>query len=228
VIALTITCALVCAVLVVAEWRGFAFLRIAAKLVASMAFVAAGVLAFELGRHGETDIDADRVQLGHAIVTGLVVGAIGDACLLAGGTRWFLAGLMTFLLGHLAYVAGIGMIEPAARWAGDAGWLAAVPVAIALAVLVLAWPRLGSQRLPVIAYVVTITVMVIAAIAAARGAALPDPNRWRLVAGASLFFVSDLAVARDRFGTRCFANKLWGLPTYYAGQLLIAWSIADL
>jgi len=46
-----------------------------------------------------------------------------------------------------------------------------------------------------------------------------------LLAGAALFFVSDLAVARDRFVAPGFANRLWGLPAYYAGQLLIAWSI---
>ena len=47
-----------------------------------------------------------------------------------------------------------------------------------------------------------------------------------LAAGACLFFASDLAVARDRFVARDFTNKLWGLPAYYIGQLLIAWAIA--
>jgi uncharacterized membrane protein YhhN len=159
-------------------------------------------------------------------VTGLVLGAIGDACLLAAGKRWFLAGLVAFLLGHLAYVAGIAMIEPAARWPGDAGWLVALPVAAAGVVLAQLWPRLGSMRLPVIGYVVTITGMVIAAIAATRGHALPEPNRCRLIAGACAFFGSDVAVARDRFVGHRFSNKLWGLPAYYGGQLLFAWSIA--
>jgi uncharacterized membrane protein YhhN len=67
--------------------------------------------------------------------------------------------------------------------------------------------------------------MVVGAIAAYRAGALPDPQRTRLLAGAALFFVSDLAVARDRFVAHGFANRLWGLPAYYAGQLLIAWSI---
>lgn len=222
-IGLTIGCALACAALVVAERRGLARLRIIAKLVASAAFVAVGALAFA-SAHGSTD--PGRVQLGHAIVTGLVLGAIGDACLLAAGKRWFLAGLVAFLLGHLAYVAGIAWIEPAERWYADAGWLAALPAAAGIAALARLWPRLGSLRIPVIAYVATISVMVIAAVAAARGEALPDPGRCRLVAGACAFFGSDLAVARDRFVRPGFANKLWGLPAYYAGQLLFAWSIA--
>ncbi len=40
-----------------------------------------------------------------------------------------------------------------------------------------------------------------------------------------MFTVSDIAVVRDRFVTTGFVNRLWGLPLYYAAQLLIAWSI---
>jgi uncharacterized membrane protein YhhN len=225
VIALTVSCAIACAVLVVAEWRGLARERIAAKLVASAAFVGLGLRALQLADPGE---GAGRAQLGHAIVTGLVLGAIGDACLLGAARRWFVAGLVAFLCGHLAYVAGIAMIEPAARWGGDAGWLAAAPIGVGGAALALLWPRLGSLRPAVVVYVAAISAMVVAAIAAARGAALPEPNRCRLVLGATLFFVSDLAVARDRFVAHRFANKLWGLPAYYAGQLLLAWSIVGL
>jgi hypothetical protein len=36
------------------------------------------------------------------------------------------------------------------------------------------------------------------------------------------FYLSDLAVARDRFVARAFVNRLWGLPLYYAAQILFA------
>jgi uncharacterized membrane protein YhhN len=222
-IALTIACAVLCAALVGFEAHGSRAGRIAAKVAASLAFVAVGALALEVGRHG--DGRADHVPYAHAIFAGLVLGAIGDACLLGTGKRWFLGGLVAFLLGHLCYVAGIAMVEPAARWPADAGWLAALPIGAAALVLASLWPRLGAMRLPVIGYVLTITVMVVAAIAAARGKALPEPSRCRLIVGACVFFASDVAVARDRFVARRFTNKLWGLPAYYAGQLLFAWSI---
>jgi hypothetical protein len=41
-------------------------------------------------------------------------------------------------------------------------------------------------------------------------------------AGALLFYLSDLAVARDRFVRPGLANRLVGLPLYYAGQVLLA------
>ncbi|NNF09333.1 MAG: lysoplasmalogenase, partial [Acidimicrobiia bacterium] len=43
-------------------------------------------------------------------------------------------------------------------------------------------------------------------------------------AGASLFIASDIAVARNTFVAPGYANKLWGLPLYYGGQLLLAWA----
>jgi len=64
-------------------------------------------------------------------------------------------------------------------------------------------------------------------IAAAHSAALPAANRCRLVLGASAFFVSDLAVARERFIAHSVTNKRWGPPACYAGQLLLAWSIVE-
>ena len=67
------------------------------------------------------------------------------------------------------------------------------------------------------AYVAVISAMVASAtgaFGAAGGAAL--------LAGALGFFASDLAVARQRFVAKSFTNKLWGLPLYYASQLLLA------
>jgi len=48
---------------------------------------------------------------------------------------------------------------------------------------------------------------------------------WMIPVGALMFTASDIAVVRDRFVAPGFANRLWGLPLYYAAQLIIAWSI---
>jgi len=95
------------------------------------------------------------------------------------------------------------------------------PIAVAAYMLRVLWPKLGSLRVPVSVYVGAIVAMVIGAIA------IRDvvPKGTPLAIGAALFFASDLAVARDRFLARDFTNKLWGLPAYYAGQLLIAWAV---
>lgn len=70
-------------------------------------------------------------------------------------------------------------------------------------------------------------LLVLAAIALATASAPPmSPRGVALVlVGALLFFVSDIAVAKARFVERRFIDRLWGLPSYYAGQLCIAWSL---
>jgi len=49
-----------------------------------------------------------------------------------------------------------------------------------------------------------------------------EGERVLLLTGALMFLVSDLAVARDRFVAQGFINRLWGLPLYYAAQLVLA------
>lgn len=213
-LAATYACAIACAVLVAAEYLGARALRALAKLAASGAFL----------------VVAARTSGGHAfaawMLAGLALGAAGDLFLLGRGRQMFLAGLVAFLLGHLAYVAGLAHLLPPRQWPAAAGAYAALPIAGGLAALAWLWPRLGAMRLPVIVYIGAIAAMVAGAIAVYRAGALLDPQRTRLLAGAALFFASDLAVARERFVARGFVNRLWGLPAYYAGQLLIAWSIA--
>jgi uncharacterized membrane protein YhhN len=46
-----------------------------------------------------------------------------------------------------------------------------------------------------------------------------------LAAGVALVAGSDAAVARHRFVKETFLNKLWGLPAYYLGMVLIALSL---
>ena len=220
-LALTLVSATSCGLLVLAEYRGHARLRVTAKLVASLAFVLLGLDALAIER-------SPYAEFAVAILAGLVLGAVGDAALLGHGKRWFLAGLVAFLCGHIAYVVAVSFVRPPSAWLADAGPVAALPVIVGGAALVHLWPRLGSMKVPVILYVITIATMVIAAIAVARGTAITEPHRYLFLAGAVLFFVSDLAVARDRFVARTFANKAWGLPAYYAGQLLIAWSLVGL
>jgi len=46
--------------------------------------------------------------------------------------------------------------------------------------------------------------------------------------GATCFYFSDLSVARDRFVQKGYINRLIGLPLYYLGQFLLAFSLGAL
>ena len=217
-IAATILCALAVVVLVYAEHADNNRLRFVAKPIASAAFIAVGLVAACGGGSYAT-----------WICIGLVLGAIGDVALLF--ERGFGAGLVAFLAGHVAYCVAFGQLVPPRAWLGEVGVYAVAPAIIAMIALAWMWKHLGKMRGAVVAYVAVIVTMVIAALAAARisgSRALPSRTAWLIGAGACVFFASDLAVARDKFVTRSFVNRAWGLPAYYAAQLMLAWSIVSL
>lgn len=235
-IALTIVCVAACAALVLAEWRKLASLRIAAKLIASLAFLGVGVLAatgqtrelaapqanlMALVAHA---LDLHAPAFTHWMLVGLALGVVGDIALLGKSQRAFLAGLGAFLLGHLAYVVGTAQLVPPGQWPEAAELAMLLPLVTAAIALYKLWPNLGSMKLPVIGYVLAIVAMVIGALAVVR--CDPGPAANRLAIGAILFFASDLSVARDKFIGASFSNRAWGLPAYYGGQLMIAWSLA--
>ncbi len=177
-----------------ADATGRSGARAALKILASCGFVALGALSAH-----------DR--FGFLILIGLCLSAVGDALLLSAAERAFLAGVGAFLLAHLAYV---GAFAPLARISPAA---AAILAAVAAAVMTWLWRRLGPMRIPVLVYTAVISVMLLLGVGTARPLVL-----W----GALLFYLSDLTVARDRFVQPGLANRLVGLPMYYAGQVLLA------
>jgi uncharacterized membrane protein YhhN len=159
--------------------------------------------------------------VGQIMLVGFALGWLGDVLLIPHDKRAFLAGLVAFLLGHVAFVAAFVVrgLDPALT----GGVL--LPLAlVAAVVLKWLWPSLGRMRGPVVAYVAVICAMVATAVGTALGvsASVGRPPSGLLLVGALLFFVSDLAVARNRFVLPGFVNRAWGLPAYYGGQLLLA------
>lgn len=211
-IVLTIACVFFLAGLLVAEYRKSLPLVFATKPTASACFVLVPL----------TGAAVIAGPFWGWVVAGLVLGLVGDVFLMIPGRRTFLAGLVAFLLGHGAYVVACLLLVGAGAWLHP--W-SLLPLLAAVAAGRYLWPHLGKMRGPVLAYVVVITLMVVAAIAVLRVGTLPDTaHRWTLLLGAVLFFASDIAVARNRFVSAGFVNRAWGLPAYYAGQLLFAWS----
>lgn len=177
--------------------------RFLAKPLASSGFLLTAVAAGAL--------DA---PFGRWMLAGLVLSAMGDVVLLGNQEGAFLAGLGSFLVAHVAFGAAFTV-----RGVAGAGFLALVPLT-AFAWLVLRWlsPHLSDRlRAPVVAYAVAISLMGVLAIATAVAA-----WDWRIPVGALMFIASDVAVARDNFVSAGFSNRLWGLPLYYGGQLLLA------
>ncbi len=176
-----------------------------AKPTASAIFVALGLMRADFGSAFDM-----------WMVTGLILGMAGDVLLIEQKTfRW---GLLTFLAGHAAYIVAFDRAQSWSSWS----LLVLVPLVIAaVAVTRWLWPHASSMRGAVLAYIVVISLMAWGGIALSLSGALPIS----VGIGASLFFLSDLAVARHRFVKAAFLNRAIGLPAYYAGQMLLALAI---
>ena len=188
--------------------------RRVAKLLASAGFVSVAL------------IGGAGWSYGRWIAAGLALGALGDAALLGRKRRAFVAGMILFALDHLCVMRAAALVVAPREW--PLMWGIA-PLAIGAAVVAGLWRNLGLLRVPVAIYAAIIAVMLTAAGAPLLAGAPPwfgDRRAALLACGALCFFASDLAVARQRFAHESFWNKAWGLPLYYAGQLLIAWSAA--
>ena len=194
------------AVLLIGEYQDKPALRAAGKPFASLGFLVAAI-----------GFGAFESQYGKIVFAGLVLGALGDVFLLGRGRQFFIAGLVSFLLGHVAYVVAFALLGPSI--------VASAATAVVMAVLMFfvgrwVFPHAPEMRIPIGIYMLVIALMCVAAVGAwSTGAP------WMIPVGALLFTASDIAVVRDRFVSKGFINRAWGLPLYYAAQLLIAWSI---
>jgi uncharacterized membrane protein YhhN len=178
------------------------------KPIAALGFIGAALAA-----------GAPESEYGTWILTGLTLSFAGDILLIPRDSKKiFLAGLVAFLFGHLAYAIAfvqLGLDLPAL--------LISSLVLVPAAGVTMRWllPHVeGPMKIAVAAYTFVITAMVLFAASAfaLTGAA-------SILAGAILFYVSDLAVARQQFVARTITNRLWGLPLYFSAQLVLAASI---
>ena len=150
-------------------------------------------------------------------VAAFVLSMAGDVFLMLperplGPVDTFVAGLASFLLGHVAFIAGL--------WARDVDALRlAVGVVLVLALMLTLGRRIvGGVRagpdpslvVPVTAYMVVISAMVASAIG--TGVALA-------IAGSLLFYCSDALIAWNRFIEAHRLGPLAIIVTYHAAQV---------
>lgn len=154
------------------------------------------------------------------LIAALVLSLIGDVFLMlperepdAGGPDLFVAGLVAFLLAHIAYI--VAFVVDGVRWE----W-ALVGVAVMLLHLSTLGRRVAvatravepAMTAPVLAYMSVISVMVIVAFGTG--------DLWAMV-GAALFAGSDTLIAWDRFVRSQKWIPLAIVVSYHVAQVLL-------
>jgi uncharacterized membrane protein YhhN len=149
------------------------------------------------------------------LLTTLFFSWAGDILLL--WDRYFLAGLGSFLLAHLAYISFFLKV----RYTNYPLPLCKYPLiflteAVVLAFLFFMFPYLGNLAVPVIIYAITISFTLLCAMHAFRFK--HQPMGWYCIAGGILFICSDAMIAIARFYHPFPASGIFIMLTYGLAQ----------
>jgi uncharacterized membrane protein YhhN len=196
------------------EYRGQRNAHLASKTLLSILFVFTAV------------IQPDPLKIYfYPILTGLIFCLAGDVLLALPQKKMFFYGLVAFLLGHICYCLAFFQSADLNLWTGI-GALGSLTIST----VIYLWlkPSLGDLHLPVFIYILVITTMVIGACTVFGDDRLRISGVVLVFVGAWSFYFSDVFVARQRFLEPGFLNALVGLPLYYFGQFLLAFSVGFL
>ncbi|OJX28368.1 MAG: hypothetical protein BGO74_15985 [Burkholderiales bacterium 68-12] len=179
-----------------------------AVMAIALVFVATCARSASAGGHFDTK---SWWLLGAALAGSLA----GDAFLMVEG--FFIPGLVSFLLAHVAYVVLFGQ---GVRWFARPLALAAT-LAVGSAMYAFLWQGglPAELRIPVAVYVTVIALM--AAQALGRAGALGDRAARQVALGACLFMLSDSLLATNRFVQPLPLAQVGVLATYFAAQAFI-------
>jgi uncharacterized membrane protein YhhN len=159
-----------------------------------------------------------------AFTIGAGFSLLGDIWLMFSAS-YFLAGLASFLLAHIGYIAGFSAdgIPSSPLY-----WLAVILVLAAAYIFARRMLRGGSLRnaslklrLAVGTYTAVVTGMFLSALGTAFKPAWPMQAALPVVVGGALFYFSDALLAYDRFTRPVRHARLIVRITYHSGQLLL-------
>lgn len=155
----------------------------------------------------------------YAIIAGLVFSVAGDVFLMLPADR-FVAGLVSFLIAHLLYIAAFTY----GRSLRFPIWSLALFALYGVFIYSILYAYLGDMKIPVFVYVAVILVM-----------GWRAWERWTNIRmktalfaffGAMLFIISDSVLALNKFREHFEAARALTLITYFSAQWLIALSIS--
>lgn len=149
-----------------------------------------------------------------AILTGMIFSTIGDVFLI-NDKKFFVHGLISFLLGHLCYIAAF---YSSPNFPSVIFYL--IYVAFFLTIL---WKKLDKLKVPVIVYAVTLALM--SWFALSRYFEFNDSKTLFAFLGSISFVASDSLLAYNKFKKSFPLAHLLILSTYFLAQWLIALSV---
>jgi uncharacterized membrane protein YhhN len=147
------------------------------------------------------------------LLIGVVLCGVGDVILDIDRVRLFVPGLAAFLLGHSAF---IGLFWLRRKMPGRRAWGVVPVLAVAAAMAVVLIPRLDRMMVPVLAYLLVITVMTTLAVF--------SELRGLVAVGAGVFMLSDALLALAKFVFDGQPSPAITISVYFVGFGLLGFA----
>jgi uncharacterized membrane protein YhhN len=156
---------------------------------------------------------------------GVLFSLAGDVFLLFASTRWFLLGLVAFLLAQVAYIIGLNIPlgEPSSLWAFGIGIVLAMTTGRILRRVLAGVREKGQPRLvpPIVIYGTVITLMVLSAILTIYRVDWKTSAAGLVSLGAILFYSSDMILAWNKSVKPIKNGRLMNMIAYHLGQIAL-------
>jgi uncharacterized membrane protein YhhN len=139
--------------------------------------------------------------------------------------RWFIPGLIAFLLAHVAYITALNMPLPTVSpiWSMGLAVILALSAARLLRRIIAGVRQKGLRRLvfPVEVYGTVITLMLLSALLTLYNASWKSSASGLVALGAILFYFSDTLLAWNKFVNPIKHGRLANMILYHLGQFAL-------
>ncbi|MFV8370681.1 lysoplasmalogenase [Flavobacterium sp. LB2R40] len=164
------------------------------------------------------------------LLMALMLSWIGDIILMFAdkGELYFILGLIAFLFSHIFYIVLFSkQLKIYLKKSKIIFWIGVTTIVFYLIVMmVLLLPTLGTLKIPVFVYALTISIMLLFALKGFLNWQKPA-NKY-ILSGATLFVASDSIMAFDRFYIPLQYSSFLIMATYLLAQYLIVIGILKL
>jgi uncharacterized membrane protein YhhN len=155
---------------------------------------------------------------------GILLSLTGDVLLMISLDRLFMAGLVAFLLAHLAYLVGFNIpIPEVSAW----GFFLAIIIGlggmrvIRRIVAPLATSGQARMRMPIMIYGTVISLMLLSAMIKLTDITWSTSGAVLVSVGAFLFYVSDIILAWHKFVAPIQNGRIYNIGAYHLGQIML-------
>ena len=155
---------------------------------------------------------------------GILLSLAGDVLLMIALDRLFLAGLIAFLLAHVAYVIGFNTPFPAlSTWGFILAFMIGISGVRVIRRIVDSLHSKGQAglRIPILLYALVISLMLLSAMMKLTDITW-SANASALVSlGALLFYLSDIVLAWNKFVAPIQHGRIYNIGLYHLGQITL-------